>query len=177
MRAPSSSDADAVSNNDAIVNNFELFNDNLRSSLYNLLVSYENFDLFGTEARYIANTSQYSSIESIHDSVHAMVGAQVIDPTYIYGHMSYLPYSAFDPAFMLHHAMVDRAVAMWQVLYPNDYLTPEPAVFPTYTIPVGQIQNVSSPLSPFFKNTIGDFWTSDSVRSTKTFGYAYEIQL
>lgn len=87
--------------------------------------------------------------------------------------MSYIEYSAFDPIFFLHHAMVDRCFAMWQTLYPDSYVVPEPATYSTFTNSAGQTQDSSSQLTPFHEDANGDFWTSDSVRSTETFGYAY----
>ena len=36
------------------------------------------------------------SLEAVHDTVHTTVGSG--------GHMSEVPYAAFDPIFWLHHA-------------------------------------------------------------------------
>lgn len=30
------------------------------------------------------------------------------------GHMSFPPYSSFDPVFTLHHCNVDRLLALWE---------------------------------------------------------------
>lgn len=57
------------------------------------------------------NPPNYDSIESVHDQIHGLAGSG--------GHMSYIEYSAFDPIFFLHHAMIDRCFAMWQALNPN----------------------------------------------------------
>jgi tyrosinase len=35
------------------------------------------------------------------------------------------------------------------------------------------VQNADSPLTPFHRNSNGDFWTSNQVRDTKTFKYTY----
>lgn len=35
--------------------------------------------------------------------------------------MAIVPYSAFDPIFWLHHANVDRLIAIWQALYPDSW--------------------------------------------------------
>jgi len=53
------------------------------------------------------------------------------------------------------------------------YVVGTPARYSTYTNSAGQIQDSSSHLTPFFEDMTGDFWTSDEVRSTETFGYAY----
>jgi tyrosinase len=87
--------------------------------------------------------------------------------------MTYIDYSAFDPVFWLHHAMIDRCFAMWQIINPGSYVVPEPATYNTFTNYAHQTQDVNSPLTPFYKDTAGNFWTSDEVRATETFGYAY----
>ncbi len=87
--------------------------------------------------------------------------------------MSYIDYSAFDPAFWLHHAMIDRCFAIWQVLNPGSYVIPEPATYNTFTNYAGQTQDVNSPLTPFYKDSFGIFWDSAEVVNTTTFGYAY----
>lgn len=87
--------------------------------------------------------------------------------------MTYIDYSAFDPIFMLHHAMIDRIFAMWQILNPTSFVVPEPAMYNTYTESVGQTQDINSPLRPFHQEVADDFWTSALARSTETFGYAY----
>ena len=76
------------------------------------------------------------SLESIHDAIHSIVGSN--------GHMTYLDYSAFDPAFFLHHAMIDRCFALWQALYPDSYVEPMQAVEQTFTIRVGDWKDETS---------------------------------
>lgn len=58
--------------------------------------------------------------------------------------MTYLDYSAFDPIFWLHHAMVDRCFALWQVLYPDSYVEPMAAVEQTFYNPVGEVLDINS---------------------------------
>jgi tyrosinase len=93
--------------------------------LYSLLTRYDNFTQFETYARRDRNSSYADSLESIHDAIHGISGGS--------GHMSYLDYSAFDPLFMLHHAMVDRVFAVWQALHPDSYVEPMFSVEQTYT--------------------------------------------
>jgi tyrosinase len=45
------------------------------------------------------------TLEGYHGEVHVWVG----------GHMSEIPFAAFDPIFFAHHAMVDRVWSLWQV--------------------------------------------------------------
>ena len=62
-------------------------------------------------------------------------------------------------------------------MYPDSYVEPTVDEFGTYTIPAGSTEDERTPLTPFHKNTNGDFWDSTSVRNTSTFGYSYpEVQ-
>lgn len=116
-------------------------------------------------------TDYYSkpSFESPHNNVHNAVGC----PN---GTMYDLNWSAFDPIFMLHHANVDRLIALWQAIYYNssmytieDY---EGALFGTAAGAVGGL----TPLKPFYDGN-GDFHTSESVKNISAFGYTYpELQ-
>lgn len=137
-----------------------------RQRLYNLLSNYDNYSTFSNEAWIPDPTnSSYDSIESLHDTIHTQSGLQ--------GHMAYIPFSAFDPIFFLHHCMVDRAVAMWQVLNPDSWVIPTAAVMNSYTTSIGEIQDSKSGLTPFYASTNGSFWNSDMVRDPSVFGYTY----
>lgn len=52
--------------------------------------------------------------------------------------------AAFDPIFWLHHANVDRHLALHQALYPDTFVESCAAEFPTYTIETGTILNAES---------------------------------
>lgn len=77
---------------------------------------------------------------------------------------------------MLHHANVDRLIALWQAIYYNstiytigDY---EAALYGTAAGFVG----VATPLKPFY-DTAENFHTSTSVKNIGVFGYTYpELQ-
>ncbi len=58
--------------------------------------------------------------------------------------MAFPEMAGFDPVFWLHHAMVDRLVAMWQVLYPNSFIAPTVNEYGTYYEPVGTIDSETS---------------------------------
>ncbi|PQE14942.1 hypothetical protein CJF32_00002481 [Rutstroemia sp. NJR-2017a WRK4] len=127
------------------------------------------YSVFTKSKQYYNMATQISpgpSFESPHGSVHVAIGGQ-------YGHMSQLSYSAFDPIFWLHHANVDRLFAMWQAIYPNVYLQPALEQVGTFTISQGAIDTSSSPLTPFSTSDGNTAWTSDSARTTRTFGYSY----
>ena len=90
------------------------------------------------------------------------------------GHFQYISYSAFDPIFFLHHAMVDRVVGMWQEIYPDTWVEPVPSDEATFTTARGQMQDSSTPLTPFRKDENGGFWDSDMSRKVEAFGYSYQ---
>lgn len=108
-----------------------------RDRLYNLFTFYDNFTQFGTESyTFGKNFSNADSMESLHDVIHGLVGSG--------GHMTYLDYSAFDPIFWLHHAMVDRCFALWQTLHPDAYVEPGQTFQNSFTIPQGTIVDLNT---------------------------------
>lgn len=84
-----------------------------------------------------------------------------------------IDYSAFDPIFWLHHTNIDRLFAIWQGVYPNNWMTPQKIKYGTAVLQKGQTVDTNTPLKPFHKDTAGNFWTSQSARYTTTFGYNY----
>jgi tyrosinase len=50
-----------------------------------------------------------AKLEDWHGQVHVWVG----------GHMSDIPFAAYDPIFWAHHAMIDRIWRIWQLRYPG----------------------------------------------------------
>jgi tyrosinase len=50
-----------------------------------------------------------NALEDFHGDVHIWVG----------GHMSSIPFAAYDPIFWAHHAMVDRIWRLWQLKHPH----------------------------------------------------------
>lgn len=77
-------------------------------------------------------------------------------------------------AQQLHHMNVDRLFAMWQTINPNSYGATQVAPHDTWTIASGTTLNADSPLTPFHKDTVGTFWTSNMVRNwATTFKYTY----
>ncbi|KAI3401584.1 hypothetical protein diail_10185 [Diaporthe ilicicola] len=133
--------------------------------LYNLFTNYDNYTIFSNEG-WAADTTSYDSLESLHDNVHALLGG-------LEGHMTIVPFSAFDPLFFLHHCNVDRIFALWQVFHPDAWVVPEVARVNSYTTSVGQVLDSSSALTPFFANAGGQFWTSDMLRDPTALGYTY----
>lgn len=123
-------------------------------------------------------TDRYTStsFESPHNNVHNSVGCSN-------GTMYDLNWSAFDPAFMLHHTNVDRLIALWQAIYPNssifdvvDYASA------LYGLAAGNV-SADTPLKPFHIpatsfDGVDGFHTSRSVRDIAVLGYTYpELQV
>lgn len=133
--------------------------------LYNLFTNYDNFTVFSNEG-WAPDTTKYDSLENLHDNLHALLGG-------FQGHMTIVPFSAFDPLFFLHHCNVDRLFALWQVFHPKSWIVPEVARVNSYTTSVGQLLDSTSALTPFYANHDGDFWTSDMIRDTTALGYTY----
>ncbi|KAL2406782.1 Polyphenol oxidase 1 [Exophiala dermatitidis] len=106
-----------------------------------------------------------NNIEAIHNSIHNSVGG--------YGHMQFPEVAGFDPVFWLHHANVDRLFAMWQALYPDSFLVPTVNAYGSYYEGVGFVDSGTSALAPFHSDDSSTMFTSDAVRSIKTFGYSY----
>lgn len=96
----------------------------LRCNLYRLMSNSSNLNYLSTklwdERR---NETSYDNMEAIHDAIHRAIGGDYDDNLGV-GTMYWTPAAAFDPIFWMHHAMVDRMFAMWQVLYPDNWLNP-----------------------------------------------------
>ncbi|KAI1959289.1 hypothetical protein LOZ58_004560 [Ophidiomyces ophidiicola] len=139
-----------------------------RQSTYALLTSETNYTIFSTNV-VPGRGNDYNNVESSHGQVHVAVGGS-------YGHMSYVPWSSFDPVFWLHHTNVDRIIALWQAINPDSWVRPLATRGDTFTRPAGTVEDANTPLHPFhMRGSI--FWNSDTSRSTRTFGYTYpEIQ-
>lgn len=130
MRNPNTLNSDAVSQNGDVADTLDNLRENIMSRVYNLMTTYDNFTEFETYAWQSSSNSGTDSLESVHDLIHGVTGGD--------GHMTYLDYSAFDPLFMLHHAMVDRLFAIWQALHPDSYVEPMVSNEQTFTTAVGQ---------------------------------------
>ncbi|RVD80225.1 uncharacterized protein DFL_008127 [Arthrobotrys flagrans] len=147
---------------------------NLRDRVYNLLADtgYANFARFSNKGTTTAVNGKLDSLESVHDVIHATVGGGN-------GEMGWVDYAAHDPLFFLHHTNIDRIFAMWQAvnrdnadayLKPNDDFT---STYGTYAIQRGSKINSNTPLPPFRKASGANYYSSEDVKSTKSFGYAY----
>jgi tyrosinase len=109
--------------------------------------------------------NQFSmDVENIHNTVHVQVG----------GSMAFVPRSAFDPIFFLHHANVDRLTAMYQATHPGLALTPA-ARSPTFALGGAGPDDLNTRLYPF-RHPDRNQWTSNDVSNAEsifTYGYSY----
>lgn len=140
-----------------------------RQNTFNLF-SIPNFNAFSNTAFQPGNVPiTWLSVESIHNEVHVNVGGNA-------GHMSLVDYSSFDPIFWLHHCMIDRLVAMYQAIYPNRRLQPQPAVG-TFArrVSQGDVDDINTPLRPF-RDRNGNYFRSSSLSTADSIwnlNYAY----
>ena len=102
VRAPTTDNALAQSNDSLVASTLDANANAFRQRLYNLFSNYGNYSTFSNEA-WIPDESNstYDSLESLHDTIHTLTGLQ--------GHMAYIPFSSFDPVFWLHHTYVTHA--------------------------------------------------------------------
>jgi len=135
MRYPTSWDQNATSQDLVVGQVLDNNRVSFQDRLYNLFTNYNNFTEFSNEA-WMNSTTNADSLEAMHDAIHSITGGN--------GHMTYLDYSAFDPIFWLHHAMIDRCFAMWQAIYNNSYVEPLAAVEQTFVTAIGDEQDVNT---------------------------------
>ncbi|KAI9895089.1 MAG: hypothetical protein M1814_000314 [Vezdaea aestivalis] len=141
----------------------------LHDRTYLLLSRQSSYGAFSNKAYTDSRGQSYDSVEAIHDTIHGLVGNG--------GHMGYVPYSAFDPVFWLHHTQIDRLFAIWQALYPDSYVTSQQTAFGTFTSAPRSLQDSNTLLTPFHSDDGNGLYTSNAIRSTRTFGYTYpEVQ-
>lgn len=137
---------------------------NFRDQLYSLLVTQTEYGAFSNNGFPAElRKGQMTSLEGIHNTIHATVS----------GHMGAILFSAFDPLFFLHHANIDRLLAIWSAMNPDSYVVPQSTQYGTYTIPAGSTEDKDTPLNPFHRDAAGTLHTSTTARSTRTFGYTY----
>lgn len=109
--------------------------------------AYSEFENFATNRQLGPGQKAYGSLEAIHNNVHVYVGNR--------GHMAQ-GVSSFDPVFWMHHANIDRWLAVWEAINQNKV--------PGLTD--GEV------LAPFLKSA-NTYWKASDAHDTETFGYTY----
>jgi hypothetical protein len=117
-----------------------------------------------------ATNTPYDNIESIHNDIHDAVGGHNGSSTNP-GTMYYLASASFDPIFWMHHAMVDRMLAMWQTLHPNSWIETHNG---TKTWTISADMNVNGSTREYPKQTIGPALTKGSS-DTLLHGHKWHI--
>ncbi|OJD14819.1 hypothetical protein AJ78_04875 [Emergomyces pasteurianus Ep9510] len=140
----------------------------IRVNTYQLLAGQTNYTVFSTDS---LRDSQggYNNLENIHGLIHVSVGGNA-------GHMTYTPWSAYDPIFWLHHTNVDRIVALWQALHPESYVQPLVNRDGNFMTEPNTLEDAKTPFAPF-RDSENNFFNAETSRHLSTFGYTYpEIQ-
>ncbi|KAI4688971.1 hypothetical protein J4E81_007688 [Alternaria sp. BMP 2799] len=118
--------------------------------------------------------SRFSSIlEDPHGWIHGVIGGGYDPTTSTPGHMWPLEYSSYEPLFMLHHANVDRLLALYQGAHPDLWME-KSSIGPHGNVYLDDYQDVdaNTELLPFRKDP-GKFMTFNDCRNTTVLGYAY----
>lgn len=75
--------------------------------------------------------------------------------------------------YVLVNSNVDRLFAIWQALNPTSYTIRERTQDGNFVTQAGSVETSSTPLTPFVDASGSKYWTSEGVRRTETFNYAY----
>ncbi|KAH6908113.1 tyrosinase [Coprinopsis sp. MPI-PUGE-AT-0042] len=103
----------------------------------------------------------YLSLEGIHNNVHNWTGQG-------FSHMAHVPVAAFDPIFWLHHANIDRLLAMWQELNSDKWWDKVEYTRGGKTFTA----KATDDLKPFRRDE-SSFYTSNTSRNFFELGYTY----
>lgn len=165
LRYPSSTeDVNAVSNAQQAANAVAANNAQARSQVYRVLTACSNYLEMSDDGASGSDPSCGVNLEAIHNGIHSLVGGG--------GHMTYNNWAGFDAAFFLHHANVDRLLALWQNLHPNSWMpSANSGNGESFTSAANTRVDGNTPLEPF-RGPNGP-WTSNNVRDITVFKYTY----
>ncbi|KIV99429.1 uncharacterized protein PV09_08861 [Verruconis gallopava] len=164
VRCPDSSTSGSDLN--TMVNNIQSAFTNIQALTYKMLLNCAQWEEMADDSAATSSEGCSAGLESIHDQVHMNIGGN--------GHMGDLGHAGFDPAFWLHHANVDRLLALWQIAQDKTWFSPGLSGVATYTTPANEQVDGTSPLTPFYKDASSQtFWTPNEVEDWTTFGYTY----
>ncbi|PGH15646.1 hypothetical protein AJ79_02239 [Helicocarpus griseus UAMH5409] len=157
-------DQNGVSQYDAIQKTLNANGAFLRIQTYQLLASENNYTVFSTDALQDRG-DDYNNLENLHGLIHVSVGGNL-------GHMTYTPWSSYDPLFWLHHTNVDRIVALWQAVHPDSYVQPVANLGGDFMKAPGTMEDAKTPFAPF-REPSGEFYNAETSRHLAPFGYTY----
>ncbi|EMD35087.1 hypothetical protein CERSUDRAFT_116584 [Gelatoporia subvermispora B] len=167
LRHPTSKDSNAGSNIGALQDEYAQDCEQIRIQMYYCLVTLKTWDTFSNHTTNRGSDDRASSLESVHDSVHVLIGGY--DPR---GHMAVTETAGFDPIFWLHHTNVDRMLALWSALNPSVWVTGGDQPDGTWTISNDGPVNVLTDLTPFW-DSASSYWNSNAVRISESLRYTY----
>jgi tyrosinase len=138
----------------------------------NSALAWDGFSNHTAESKREMDFVNSASLEGVHDTVHVLIGGN--------GQMSDPDYAGFDPIFFLHHANVDRLLALWEWCYTEYWMEDgyehdgEQYAWTQARGTYAQVYNEQllpdGPLQPF-RTEQGDYWTSSQARSLNENGY------
>ncbi|KIW08130.1 uncharacterized protein PV09_01064 [Verruconis gallopava] len=111
--------------------------------------------------------TSYLSLEYIHNNLHGFIGGGDTK-SQGFGHMESVPVASFDPIFYFHHCNIDRQLAIWQTLHPNNWFDGSDVHDP----------KSSDPLFPFWHRDENSEWrpyTSNDIQAWTKLGYQYDV--
>ncbi|KAI1416556.1 Di-copper centre-containing protein [Hypoxylon sp. FL1857] len=153
------SDGKSNFNPDVVNANLALVADQLKDLVYRTFTYAKSFDQMSS----VADPAGVS-FEAPHNIIHNAVG----------GSFASVDITAFDSLFMLHHANLDRLVALWMAVNFNDTSQSQPYVSSgLYATARGERITAASPLKPFFRADGQTFHTGLSAATLEPFGYTY----
>ncbi|TFY82262.1 hypothetical protein EWM64_g1750 [Hericium alpestre] len=163
LRHPTSSSPDAKEDINQMKSVLQSAQSDITTKIYNLLTRVHTWPAFSNHTPDDGGSSS-NSLEAIHDGIHNDVGGggQMADPSV----------AGFDPIFFLHHANVDRMLALWAALNPSVWVTSGSAEDGTWTIPPNSTLDKTTALTPFWDSSAG-YWASNEVNITSKLGYSY----
>jgi tyrosinase len=137
---------------------------NAQAQVYNVLLRCSGWNEMAVDSASTSTRDCPTSLESVHGLIHVLIGGD-------WGHMTYLDTAGFDPAFWLHHANIDRLLAIWQVAQ-GKWVESGPSGLATWTHTRDQIADGNYQLTPFYKSR-NAFWTPNQLEDWTQFGYGY----
>ncbi|KAI0925031.1 hypothetical protein AcW2_005732 [Taiwanofungus camphoratus] len=160
-------DKDAKSSNTRLKTALEGHARQARTDTYNCLTRLQEWDAFSNHTT--GGSAYANSLESIHDTMHVKIGGL----TPWAGHMSDTGVAGFDPIFYMHHANVDRLLALWSALNPDIWVTRGKQYDGgSYTVKNEAYVDSNTDLTPFWTDQTA-YWKSNSIQQSPTLNYTY----
>ncbi|EMD31424.1 hypothetical protein CERSUDRAFT_163071 [Gelatoporia subvermispora B] len=167
LRHPKIGDSDPKNDMRSFQDEYTEACEQIRTQMYYCLVTLETWDSLSNHTANPDSRDIAGSLEAIHDDMHVLIGGT--KPT---GHMADSTVSAFDPIFFLHHANLDRMLALWSALNPDVWVSQGDQPHGTWTIPKNGTVDMTTDLAPFW-NGPSSYWDSKFVRTTEALRYTY----